>query len=131
MNRSRLTVAAYMLAVFLGGVIVGSFGQRLYTVKAVGASVRSPRNADEFRKSYVSDMRARLKLDDQQVLKLNAILDETRDRFKAFKDQHKDEMKAIHDTQVARINDILDASQRAEYDRFRAERDKGKQEKKN
>ena len=40
-------------------------------------------------------------------------------------------MKAIHDTQVARINEILDANQRVEYERFRAERDKSKQEKKN
>ena len=36
MNRSRLSVAAYMLAVFIGGVMVGGFGQRLYTAKAVG-----------------------------------------------------------------------------------------------
>ncbi len=131
MNRSRLTVAGYMLAVFIGGIIVGSFGQRLYTVRAVGATVHAPRNADEFRRTYVADMKARLKLDDRQTEKLNFILDETRDRFKAFKDQHKDEMKAIHDTQVARINEILDANQRAEYERFRAERDKWKQEKKN
>jgi uncharacterized protein YeaO (DUF488 family) len=131
MNRSRLVVAAYMLAVFLGGIIVGAFGQRLYTVKTVGATARSPRNADEFRRSYVAEMRGRLELDDQQVQKLNVILDETRDRFKAFKEQHKDEMKAIHDTQIARINEILNANQRAEYERFRAERDKWKQEKKN
>ena len=131
MNRSRLSVAAYMLAVFIGGVVVGGFGQRLYTAKAVNAIVRSPRNADEFRKIYVEDMRARLKLDEPQLQKLNVILDETRDRYKAFRDQHKDEMKVIHDTQVARINEILDPNQRVEYERFRAERDKSKQEKKN
>ena len=131
MNRSRLVVAAYMLAVFLGGIVVGSFGQRLYSTRVVGATTHSARNADEFRKAYVADLRSRLQLDDQQVQKLNGILDDTRDRFKAFREEHKDEMKAIHDTQVAKINEILDANQRVEYERFRAERDKLKQEKKN
>jgi len=131
MNRSRLGVAAYMLAVFLGGIVVGSFGQRLYSTRVVGATTRSLRGADEFRKAYVEELHTRLRLNDQQVQKLNVILDETRDKFKVFREQHKEEMKAIHDTQVAKINEILDEGQRVEYERFRVERDKLKQEKKN
>jgi len=131
MNRSKFSIAAYVLAVFLSGIVVGGFGQRLYMARSVGATGRMPRNPEEFRKAYVDDMRSRLRLDEPQLARLHTILDETRESYKAFKEQHKPEMKAIHDTQVAKINAILNDSQRAEYGRFRAEREKLMQERKN
>ena len=131
MTTSRISVAASLLAVFLGGVVVGGFGQRLYMTKTVAATVAGPRNADEWRREYVETLRSRLHLNEQQVGKLNVILDDTRDRFKAFRERHKDETKAIHEAQVTSINEILDANQRIEYDRFREERDRLKQAGKN
>lgn len=131
MNRSRISIAGYVLAVFLSGIVVGGFGERLFMARSVGATGRMPRNPDEFRKAYVEDIRTRLHLDEPQLTKLHSILDETRESYKAFKEQHKPEMKAIHDTQVAKINAILNETQRVEYERFRAEREKPQQEKKN
>jgi hypothetical protein len=131
MTSPRFSVAASLLAVFLGGVVVGGFGQRLYMAKTVAATVSGPRNADEWRKEYVETLRSRLKLNNQQVARLNVILDETRDQFKAFRERHKEETKAIHDAQVANIEQILDAGQRTEYERFREERDRLRQAGKN
>jgi len=45
MRRSTLTTSLYLALLFLGGVAVGVFGHRLYTLNSVNASV-NPRNPE-------------------------------------------------------------------------------------
>ena len=125
MRRTTLT-GLYLALLFLGGVAVGVFGHRLYTLNSVNASV-NPRNPEEFRRRYVAEMRTRLKLTDDQVARLGPVLDETRQRHRELMDKHRPEFKAIQDEQVRRIREILTDSQQAEYTSMLADREKQRQ----
>ena len=57
----------------------GGLSQRLYTVGTVSAKGPYP---DEWRKQYVAEMKSRLKLRDDQMLRLDILLDETRSRVR-------------------------------------------------
>jgi hypothetical protein len=126
MRRSTLTTSLYLALLFLGGVAVGVFGHRLYTLNSVNANV-DPRNPKEFRRRYVAEMRSRLKLTDDQVSRLGPILDETRQRHQELMDKHRPEFKAMQDQQVQKIRGILTDSQQTEYTKMLDEREKRRQ----
>jgi hypothetical protein len=127
MKRSNLTVAIYLLAVFLSGAVVGGFAHRLYMVKNVQAGPGRPR-PEEFRQRYLGEMKSRLQLNDTQTARLNEILDRTNQRFKALREAHRPEYTAIHEEQVSEINAMLNESQKPEYEKFRQEREKRRRE---
>lgn len=128
MRRSNLKIAVSMLAVFLSGIAVGGVGYRLYTVKAVSTNAPPPRSPEDFRKKYISEMDARLKLRPEQTEKLNAILDQTRTLFHAEREHSKAEMKRIHAGQIEQVRMILTESQKLEYQKFHEERELQKKE---
>ncbi len=126
MKRPGLTAVVYLVLVFLSGALVGGFGHRLYTQGTVSASSTAGRSPEEYRKRYIGEMRSRLMLDDGQVAKLNEILDSTRLQYKKFNEAHKIELSGIQNDQVARVKAILSDSQRLEYEKMRAEREKNR-----
>ena len=130
MTRSNLKIAISMLAVFLSGIAVCGVGYRLYTVRTVAAKAPPPppKSPEDFRKKYVSEMDARLKLRPEQTEKLNVILDQTRTQFHAERERSKAEMKRIHDGQVEQVRMILTESQKLEYKKFQEERELQKKE---
>ena len=81
-------------------------------------------------------MRTRLSLTNDQVTQLSAIMDSTKARFhevrsKWDKEAHiraKPELKAIQEDQVQKIKEILTEAQRPEYDKYRADREKQRQQ---
>ncbi|MBA3973091.1 MAG: hypothetical protein C0504_02600 [Candidatus Solibacter sp.] len=110
--------------VFLSGLAAGALGYRYYAQKtAVTRPDRPPRGPKDFRKAYTKEMTERLKLSDEQVTRLNTILDETEGRFKEFRDRTRPEMQTIQDSQVAAINAMLTVQQQAEYEKMRQERE--------
>lgn len=123
MKPSSLSAALYVALVFASGVVVGAFGHRLLFVNSVNSSNRPP-NPEEWRRKYNEEIRTRLSLSPEQFTKLQAILDETRQRFRDLRERSKPQMKAIQDEQVQKINAILDERQRAEYTKFREERER-------
>ena len=125
MKRSTLTVAVSMLAVFLSGIAVGGVGYRLYTVKSVVAVAPAPpKNPEDVRKKYIGELNEKLKLQPEQIQKINSILDETRTRYRAEKERSKAEMKKLHDGQVEQVRSILSDSQKPEYEKFHQERER-------
>src|SRR6266849_9659188 len=126
MRRSSLITGIYLLLLFLSGVAVGAFGLRLYTLNSVNASV-NPSNPEEFRRRYVGELRARLKLTDDQVARLGPILDETRQRYHDLHEKHKPEMKAVQEDQVQKIRAILTDAQQSEYTKLLDERERLRQ----
>jgi len=121
MKLSRTAIALYVFLVFASGVVLGAFGQRLYTASTVNAKQRP--NPEEFRKKVVNEYQSRLKLDADQMAKLNQILDETRGRMEETRQKMRPEYQKIHDDQVAKIREILTPDQQVEYDKMRKERD--------
>jgi rRNA maturation protein Nop10 len=133
MKRSSLLTALYLLLVFVSGAVVGGFGHRLYTMNTVSASVASvsapkKKSPEELRRKYVAELQTRLGLANDQLVKLNGILDTTHARFTEERDRSKAGLKAIHDDQVSQVRSILGDSQRVEYDKWRAEREKHRRE---
>ena len=125
MKRSALTATVSLLAVFVSGTVVGALGSKLYMVKTVVAGQHPGRETpEEWRRHYVADLTARLKLDSNQLTQLNQILDETRDEYLAVRAKYRPEMDAIHQRQVERVSAMLTPTQKTEYDQFRAERDR-------
>ena len=135
MKRAALSTALYVSLVFLSGAVVGGFAHRLYMVNTVSTGSVSPKPED-VRRKIVEEMRARLSLTNDQVTQLSAIMDSTKARFhevrsKWDKEAHiraKPELKAIQEDQVQKIKEILTESQRPEYDKYRADREKQRQQ---
>ena len=120
MKPARISTILYLLLVFLSGCLVGFVGSRLYTAKtAIAAPAR--KSPEEFRKHFVEELRGRLKLDAQQVVSLNRVLEETRQHY-------RESAKTIQDETVREIQALLSEPQRTEYDKWRAEREKRRKE---
>lgn len=122
MKRGNLTIAFYLLMVFGGGALVGAFGHRAYTVKTVSAEVKR-KTPEDFRREYMDEMRSRVKLSGEQAVKVEKILDNTRDRYKQFRERNKPEMDKIMSDQTEAIRALLQPEQNAEYEKMRAERE--------
>jgi len=127
MLRSRFSAAFYLALVFASGALVGGFATRLYlTSRPVAAAPRT--SPEEYRRRYVDEMKARVNLDDQQVQRLQQILDGTRQRYHAQREQDKAEAQAIHARQTEQIRAMLRDDQRPLYEQLRAERERRRQE---
>ena len=135
MKRATLSTALYVTLVFLSGAVMGGFAHRLYMVNTVFSVPVSPKPED-VRRKIVEEMRTRLSLTNDQVTQLSAIMDSTKARFhevrsKWDKEAHiraKPELKAIQEDQVQKVKEILTEAQRPEYDKYRADREKQRQQ---
>jgi len=121
MKRS-FAVPLYVAMVFLSGILVGAVGYRLYSAKTVSATVAPKPKPEEWRKHVVEDMRTRLKLSEEQVGKLQAAFDATRQNFAAYDQRSKAQRKSIIEEQHQTIRSFLNDEQRAGYDKFLQER---------
>ncbi|SRR5579883_2702799 len=121
MKLSRATIALYVGLVFASGLVLGAFGEKLYTASTVAAKQRP--NPEELRKKIVAEYESRLKLSPDQVSKLNQIMDETRARMEETRQKMRPAYQKIHEDQVAKVREILTADQQAEYDKMRKERE--------
>jgi hypothetical protein len=129
MKLTKWTIALYMGLVFVCGAVVGAFGHRLYTISGVSANA-TPRNPEEFRKRFQADLKARLHLDDDQLTKLSAILDDTRRQYRATRATIEPEMRKIREDQQQKINALLSPDQQAEWQKILEERARNRQNKK-
>lgn len=124
MKHSQLGIILSLFAVFGSGIVVGAFGYHSYTAKTVSATARPPAKPDEWRRKYIDELHSRLHLDSSQLTQLNAILDETRERFKVLKEHQKQETDEVRASHTERVRAMLRPQQLPEYQRFRDEREK-------
>jgi hypothetical protein len=146
MSKSKLSALLSLILVFASGAVLGAFAYRLYSATPVltngnAGGAQSRPNPAEFRKRYAADLTKGIKLDPEQIKRLNVILDQTTEEFDKLNDKSKPEWdalnekrdalrekyrpdrEAIHNVQVERINAMLREDQRALYTAWRAERD--------
>ena len=122
MDRSRLSVWAYLVLVFAGGLATGFFADRVYTMRTVSANA-VPRNPEEWKRRYLEDVHARCHLSAAQLAQVSQVLDQTRQRADALRARMAPEWKALHDEQVAKVRALMVGPQVAEFDKFRADRE--------
>jgi Spy/CpxP family protein refolding chaperone len=129
MPKSKLSAIVYLLLVFLSGALVGGLSYRLYAMNTVSASSGAPKaSPEEFRRHYIDGMRTKVNLDEKQIEQVNQILDETRAQFDQVRAKMRTEGQSIQNEQVAKITAILRDDQKANYEAFRAEREKLRQQ---
>jgi len=147
MPKFGLSAVLSALLMFFSGAVLGAFSYRLYSISPVQSSKdagSAPKklSPDEWRKKYVSDFAAAVKLDTPQITALNVILDRTRAEFDKLNEKVKPERdalnekrdaldqkwrpdrEAIQNHQIESINGLLRPDQRPLYDAFRAERER-------
>jgi Spy/CpxP family protein refolding chaperone len=120
---SRKATVLYSVLIFASGGVLGALTHRLYTVSSVAATTRPSGGADEWRKKYLAEMQSRLHLSSEQNLKLNIYLDETRSRVREAHAKTQPEVEQIKREQREKIKAMLDANQKAEYEKLLEERD--------
>jgi hypothetical protein len=140
MPKSKLSAVLSLLLVFVSGGVLGAFTYRLYSLSPVqsGKDAGAPPrklSPEEWRKKYVSDLTAAVKLDPQQIAALNGVLDRTRDEVEKLNGKMKPEhdavnekwhpdREAIHHHQVESIKSLLRPDQLPLFDAYRAERER-------
>jgi hypothetical protein len=130
MKLSRAAIAAYVVVVFLCGAVLGAFSFRLYTVSGVSAkSTQARPNPEQFRKDYLATMQSRLKLSDEQVVKMNVILDDTRARIREVHDKSEPQVQQIRQEQTDKIRALLSPDQRSTYEDMLKQRELRRREK--
>ena len=129
MKFTRWTVALYMGLMFACGAVVGAFAYRLYTVSDVSANA-GQRNPEEFRKRFMAELKNRLNLNDDQAAKVGAIMDRTRQQFRAARLTIEPEIQKIREEQRQKISEILSAGQQAEFQKMMEQRRRARDSKK-
>jgi predicted secreted Zn-dependent protease len=123
MPRTRVSAALYLFLVFASGILVGVVAHRLYVTATVTATAPPlPRTMEEIRRRYLADMRKHVGVSDEQVAKVNVILDDTKRRFDDLHRSEKPLRDKIQQEQIDQISALLTPQQKTAYDSWRAER---------
>ncbi|HXA68550.1 MAG TPA: hypothetical protein VNV82_25525 [Bryobacteraceae bacterium] len=121
MKRWNPPIALYLLLVFLSGAVVGALGYRTY--KPPSASSNARVSPEEFRRQYLLEIKTRVNLSDEQLQKVETILEETRTRFHDARDKHNAIVKQIGEEQRAKMRAILSSEQVPKAEQFWQDRD--------
>jgi hypothetical protein len=119
MTRNRWTAIFFAVLLFGCGVVCGVLAQRY-----LSAAVVNTRTAEDFRHRYVSEMKSKLKLTQDQINRLEVILDETKAQYKAVRDESRPAMLKIKEEQIRRVKSILTPEQVPAYEELVAERER-------
>jgi Spy/CpxP family protein refolding chaperone len=120
MRRNQWAAAFLALLLFCCGAAVGVLGNRFYSATTV--------NANDSRQRYLADMKSKLNLTETQVAQFDAILDDTKAKYKAVRDSYRPAMLKIKADHIDRIKSILSAQQFDAYRRIVAEREQKSRE---
>ncbi len=128
MLKNKRSALLSLILVFLSGALVGAVSYRLYmvnTVSSSGASGARPQRMDpeEVRKRRINEMREKVKLDDDQVARLNAIYDHTRQQFHTLKKKGDEEGHTIWENQKDSVRAILRPEQLPLYEQYQKDQD--------
>jgi hypothetical protein len=120
-KRNQRVAGLLAFLLFGGGAVVGALGHRYYASTVVNAS-------EDWRKQYVSEMQSKLSLAPAQVDSLETILDETKAKYKAVRDEYRPAMLAVKEEQIRRVKAILKPDQIPGYEQLLAERERKSRE---
>jgi hypothetical protein len=101
---------------FACGAVVGALADRYIAMSSVTA-----KTSEDFRHRYVSEMQSRLKLTPAQVTRLEAILDQTKAKYKAVRDEYRPQMLKVKQDQISEVESILTPAQVPLYRQLVAE----------
>lgn len=118
-GRTRLKIWLVLVVVFVLGGVTGSALTGLLTSRARGD--RGDRQAS--REQRFEKMRQDLNLDDKQTAAVRAILDETRNEYRALRTELRPRFEEPRLKARARIRALLNADQQQKFDAMAAQQD--------
>ena len=119
MKRDRSMAAIFAVLLFCCGAAAGALAHRYFTANVVNA-----KSADDFRRHYMSEMQTKLKLTPAQADRLEVILDQTKKKYKAVRDQYHPAMLQIRTEQISQVKSILTPEQVPAYERLVADHER-------
>lgn len=132
MLKTRSSALLSLVLVFLSGTLIGAVSYRLYMVNTVASNGNPPgrpqgkMDPEEVRKRRVREMQEKVKLDDDQVVKLNVIYDNMRQQFEALKKRGDAEARGLWEKQRDAIRAILRPDQLPLYEQHLKEMDENR-----
>jgi hypothetical protein len=133
MLKTKSSALLSLILVFLSGTLVGAVSYRLYMVNTVASGGAPPggrqqgkMDPEEVRKRRINEMRDKVKLDDDQVARLNAIYDATFEQFHALKKRGDAEARGIWDKQRDAVRAILRPEQLPLYEQHLKDQDEAR-----
>lgn len=121
MTRNRWAAVSYLVLVFGSGTLVGAVAQRLYMTTASVTATAVPKTPDQARKDFLGRFKKRLNATDDQVTRVNAILDDAKKKLADLEDQAKPLREKIDQNRIASVLSVLNPQQQKEYLAWRAE----------
>lgn len=122
-GRTRLTIWAALVAVFLLGCVSGALLDRTYRARFGGGEAHGRRGGDQQQDAMFEKLRGDLNLNDQQSAQVRTILNETRDEFRKLRDEERPRYDAVRQRARERIRALLTPDQQKLFDAKIAERD--------
>lgn len=98
---------------------MGALAHRYYSATVVNA-----KSSEDLRQRYLSEMRSKLGLTSAQVDQLETIMDETKAKTRAVRDQYRPEMLKIRSEHNSRVKSILNPQQIPIYEQLVAEHER-------
>jgi Spy/CpxP family protein refolding chaperone len=122
---TRLKIWLVLAGVFLLGGVTGAALDSMYRLRAGGSerAVERTRRGDLFEK-----MKSDLNLTDQQATAVRAIIDQSREEFRALRNEVSPRYDAVRQNASSRIRALLNAEQQQRFDAKMAERDARREE---
>jgi hypothetical protein len=128
MPKSRFSAAIYLILVFASGAMVGAVANRLYMVKTVSSTevTRQPpmrRDPEEVRRHLVAETREKVKLDDEQVRKLNEFYDDELAQFGKLRQSWIEDGRHVRAGTAQKIRAMLRPDQIPLFEQLQAQRE--------
>jgi hypothetical protein len=119
-GRTRLKIWLVLIVVFVLGGMTGAALTGLYRSRASGSR---PESRERAKQERFEKMRQELSLSEQQATAVRAILDETRNEYRALRTELRPRFEEPRVKARARIRALLNAEQQPKFDAMVARQD--------
>jgi Spy/CpxP family protein refolding chaperone len=117
-TRTRLKMWSLLLGVFVLGAVTGSALTGLYRSRASGPEVRERAMHERF-----ENMRRELNLTEEQTAAVRAIIDDTRNEYRALRAELRPRFEEPRQKARAKIRALLTPEQQKKFDAMIAQQD--------
>ncbi len=121
-GRTRLKIWLAVVGVFVLGCVTGASFDSLYRLRASNDE-RQEKHGRHGKEDLFESLKRDLDLSDDQATQIRAILDQTRNEYRALRAEVRPRYDSIRQTARARIRALLTPEQQQRFDAKAAERD--------
>ena len=120
-GKTRLKVWLVVVGVFLLGAVTGASLDSLYRLRARGDGRQERGRPDK--KDRFEEMKRDLNLTDQQATEIHAIIEQSREEYRALRNEIEPRNLAVRGRARARIRELLNPEQQQRFDAREAKQD--------